>query len=413
MLSTLIPLFDENKSVTAYSLFTLKDNYLLNPTSIGIAAFDGAGTIDGLEVLNSIGIETLSDDREVFVEVNNVSIHSDIAGQCKVPNDRVVLLLSTRIKPTEDIVKRVTDLKAQGFKLAMRKLNVSDFETYTPILKLLDYVLLNHARIDISKAHIYFSKLFPNIELCAVNVNSQEDFDKLTEKGGYKYYEGGFFRIPVVKSDTQVAPLKVNYIELLNVINDVDFDLGDAADVISRDAALVISLLKIANRLSRNSEITSVKHACAMIGQKELKKWINTAVTEALCADRPNEIIRMVMIRAKFAQELAPLFGSATDAEELFLMGLFSMLDIMLDKPMEEALDMVLVSKDIRDTLLTKNGKYSIVYDFVKAYENADWSDVSRLMLLRDISEKQVSAKYIESLQWYHEMFGLTENNNK
>ncbi len=409
MLATLIPLFDEEKSVTAYSLFTLKDNYLLNPTSIGIAAFDGAGTINGLEVLNSIGIETLSDDKEVFVEVNHVSIYSDIDRQCTVPNNRVVLLLSTQIKPTEQIIKRVSELKGQGFKLAMRKLNVSDFEAYTPILKMLDYVLLNHARIDISKAQIYFGKLFPNIELCAVNVNSQEDFDKLKASGGYKYYEGSFFRIPVVKADTEIAPLKVNYIELLNVINDVDFDLSDAADVISRDAALVISLLKIANRLSRNSEITSVKHACAMIGQKELKQWINTAVTEALCADRPNEIIRMVMIRAKFSQELAPLFGSATDAEELFLMGLFSMLDIMLEKPMEEALDMVLVSKDIKDTLLERNGKYSIVYDFVRAYENADWSDVSRLMLLRNISEKQVSAKYIESLQWYHNMFGLTE----
>ncbi len=409
MLSTLIPLFDENKSVKAYSLFTLKKNYLLNPTSVGIAAFDGAGTIAGLEVLNSIGLETLSDDKEVFVEVNHISIYSDIAEQCKVPNERVVLLLSTRIKPTDDIVKRVSELKSQGFKLAMRKLAVSDFEVYTPILKMLDYVLLNHARIDISKAQIYFSKLFPNIELCAVNVNTQEDFDKLTGTGGYKYYEGAFFRVPLISADKQIAPLKVNYIELLNVINDVDFDLGDAADVISRDAALVISLLKIANRLSRNSEITSVKHACAMIGQKELKQWINTAVTEALCADRPNEIIRMVMIRAKFAQELAPLFEFAAEADELFLMGLFSMLDIMLDKTMEEALDMVLVSKDIRESLLTETGKYSIVMDFLRSYESADWTEISRVMLLRNISDKQVEDKYIESLKWYHDMFGLTE----
>ena len=409
MLSTLIPLFDETQSVTAYSLFTLKNNYLLNPTSVGIAAFDGAGSIPGLEILNSIGLETLSDDKEVFVEVNHISIYADIAGQCKVPNERVVLLLSTRIKPTDDIIKRVSELKSQGFRLAMRKLAVSDFENYTPILKMLDYVLLNHARIDISKAQIYFGKLFPNIELCAVNVNTQEDFDKLKENGGYKYYEGAFFRVPHVKQDTQIAPLKVNYIELLNVINDVDFDLSDAADVISRDAALVISLLKIANRLSRNSEITSVKHACAMIGQKELKQWINTAVTEALCADRPNEIIRMVMIRAKFAQELAPLFDFAMEADELFLMGLFSMLDIMLEKPMEEALDMIVVAKEIRESLLTDSGKYSMVMDFLRAYESADWTEISRMMLLRNISDKQVEDKYVESLKWYHDMFGLTE----
>lgn len=409
MLSTLIPLFDENRCVTAYSLFTIKDNYLLNPSSIGTGANDGAGTIAGFDILNTIGLETLANDREVFVEVNHISIYSNIAEQCNVPTDRVVLLLSTRIQPTDDIVRRVTELKAQGFKLAMRKLNVSDFEAYTPILKLLDYVLLNHARIDITKARIYFEKLFPNIQLCAVNVNSLEDFEKLKETGGYKYYEGEFFRVPMIREDTAVAPLKMNYIELMNLVNDDDFDLTDAADVIGKDAALVISLLKIANTLSRNSEITSIKHACAMIGQKELKRWINTAVTKELCADRPSEVIRYVMVRAKFAEGLAPILGFAMQAEELFLMGLFSMLDLMLDKPMSEALEMVQVSKDIKESLLTDDGKYSIVIQFIRAFENADWSDLAREMLLRSLSDKDVSAKYIEALEWYHNMFGLAD----
>lgn len=406
MLSTLIPLFDENSNVKAYSLFTLKDNYLLNPLSIGTGRNDGAGSIAGLEVLNSIGLETLSNDREVFIEVNHISIYADIASQCKVPHERVVLLLSTRINPSEDIVARVTKLKEQGFKLAMRKLNVSDFEAYTPILKLLDYVFLNHARIDISKARIYFGKLFPNIELCSVNVNSHEEYEKLKSTGGYKYYEGEFFRKPVSASDTKISPLKVNYIELLNVVNKPDFDLTNAADVIGRDAALVVSLLKIANKLSRNSEITSIKHACAMLGQKELKRWINTAVTGELCADRPSEIMRVVMLRAKFAECLAPVFGMAMDAEETFLMGLFSMLDQMLDKPLAEALDMVLLSKDVKDSLLTDDGKYSELYKFVTQYESADWAEISRTMLLKSISDKSVSESYVTALSWYHEMFG-------
>ena len=406
MLSTLIPLFDEEQSVTAYSLFTLKDNYLLNPMSIGTGRNDGAGSIAGLEVLNNMGLGTISNDKEVFVEVNHISIYSDISEQCNVPNDRVVLLLSTRIQPTSEIVKRLEQLKGQGFKLAMRKLNVSDFQAYAEILKLLDYVLLNHARIDISKARIYFEKLFPNIQLCAVNVNTQEEYEMLKAQGGYKYYEGEFFRTPIVKADTEVAPLKVNYIELLNVINDNDFDLQDAAEVIGRDAGLVISLMDIANKLSRNSEITSIKHACAMIGQKELKRWINTAVTAELCADKPSEIVRMVMLRAKFAEGLASEFGFAMEAEELFLMGLFSMLDIMVDKSLEEALDMVMISADIKKSLLGPDGKYSLVMDIIKYYENADWSELSREMLLRSISDKQVSQKYLDALVWYNEMFG-------
>jgi len=406
MLATLIPLFDENINVNAYSLFTQRDNYLLNPSSIGTGRNDGAGTITGMEILNSIGLETLSDDREVFVEVNHISIYSDIDSQCKVPHDRVVLLLSTRITPSEDIVERLTQLKSQGFKLAMRKLNVSDFEAYTPILKILDYVLLNHARIDISKARIYFGKLFPNIELCAVNVNTPDDYDKLREGGGYRYYEGEFFRLPRSSADKKLSPLKVNYIELINIVNKYDFDLGGAADVIGRDAGLVVSLLRIANRLSRNSEITSIKHACAMLGQKELKRWINTAVTAELCADRPSEIMRMVMIRAKFAESLAKPFGNAMDAEELFLMGLFSMLDQMLDMPLAAALDLVLVSQEIKESLLSSHGKFSGINKFIYDYENANWSEVSRMMLLNQVSDKEVYDSYINALNWYHDMFG-------
>lgn len=93
--------------------------------------------------------------------------------------------------------------------------------------------------------------------------------------------------MPVTKGEAKVSPLKVNYIELLNIVNEPDFDLTKAADVIGRDTALVISLLKMVNHMTVNSEITSIRHAAAMLGQKELKKWINTAVTSQLCADRP------------------------------------------------------------------------------------------------------------------------------
>ena len=101
---------------------------------------------------------------------------------------------------------------------------------------------------------------------------------------GYSLYEGDFFRLPKTSGDRELAPLKMNYLELLNIVNDNDFDLTKAADIIQNDAALVVSLLEIVNHMAMNSEITSVRHAAAMLGQKELKKWINTAVTKELCA---------------------------------------------------------------------------------------------------------------------------------
>lgn len=404
MLVTLIPLFDENLNIGAYSLFVQKKNTFLNPSLLGTGRFDGAARIEGLEIIQSMGIESLSSDSDVFVTVSNMSIFSDISEQCDAPHERLVLLMDPTVKPEPMYIERLAELKSQGYKLAMRKLQVAEFESYREILKLTDYVFLNHKKIDISKAKIYFTKLYPKIRLCAVGVDNQEEFAALKSSGGYQLYEGNFYRIPLNSGEHEVAPLKVNYIELLNTVNSDNFELTQAADIIGRDTALTISLLRMVNNMAINSEITSIRHATAMMGQKELKKWITTAVVGELCTDKPNEITRLSLLRARFAENLAGAFGMALQSSELFLMGLFSVLDVILDKPMEEALAMVHVSKQVRDVLVERKGPLAKVYDFILRYENADWQEVSRQMILEDIDLDTLYNAYLQTLEWYRKL---------
>ena len=404
MLVTLIPLFDENLNIGAYSLFVQKKNTFLNPSLLGTGRFDGAARIEGLEIIQSMGIESLSSDSDVFVTVSNMSIFSDISEQCDAPHERLVLLMDPTVKPEPMYIERLAELKSQGYKLAMRKLQVAHFESYREILKLTDYVFLNHKKIDISKAKIYFTKLFPKIHLCAVGVDNQEEFAALKSSGGYQLYEGNFYRIPVNSGEHEVAPLKVNYIELLNTVNSDNFELTQAADIIGRDTALTISLLRMVNNMAINSEITSIRHATAMMGQKELKKWITTAVVGELCTDKPNEVTRLSLLRARFAENLAGVFGMALQSSELFLMGLFSVLDVILDMPMEEALAMVHVSKQVRDVLVERKGPLAKVYDFILRYENADWQEVSRQMILEDIDLDTLYNAYLQTLEWYRKL---------
>ncbi|MBO5166914.1 MAG: HDOD domain-containing protein [Lachnospiraceae bacterium] len=404
MLVTLIPLFDENMNVNAYSIFTQKKNYFLNPSLLGTGFHDGAAYVDGLEVIQSMGVETLSEDKEVFVPVGNISIFSDINSQCDAPHERIVLLIDNTVKPEEAYIRRLKELKDDGYKLAMRKLEVAQFEAYREILLLTDYIFLNHKKIDISKAKIYFGKIYPNIKLCAGNIDTMEIFEQLKEDGGYQFYEGKFFRIPINKGEHEVSPLKVNYIELLNMLNAPELELTEAADVIGRDTALVISLLKMVNRMSINSKITSIRHAAAMLGEKELRKWLTTAVTGELYTDKPNEITRLSLLRAKFAENLAPAFSMAMKSSELFLMGLFSVLDVILDMPMEEALEIVKVSPAISDALINGKGDLALILEFTRRYENADWQEVSRLMVLHNIEIKQVYDAYVGSLTWYRDI---------
>lgn len=406
MLATLVPFFDKEMKVSAYSLFSQKENYLLNPELQGSAVLDGSGRIGGLEVIEKIGLDTLSPGTNVFLPIGPINIFSDFDEQVNEEmRSRLVLLCDKSIKNTDNYRRRLRQLKEQGFKLAIYKVPVAEFENNKEIFKLMNYIILDCKKVNVEKAKIYFAHQFPRIKICVGNVTEQETFDRLKKDKAFPLFEGKFYRLPVTKGQTTIEPLKVNYLELMNTVNDADYELTQAADIIGRDTALVLSLLEMVNRIAINSEVTSIRHAAVILGQKELKKWINTVITKELCADKPNEITRLSLLRAKFAECLAPAFGMGAKSSELFLMGLFSVLDIILNVSMEEALNRVNVSKDITEALMHHKGEFAEVYDFMLAYENADWQEVCRWLIVKSVDIDTIYKAYMEVVCWYKEMF--------
>lgn len=409
MMLTLIPFFDRNMSVSAYSLFTRKNNFLMNPSLLGSRQFDGAAYVDGLELIQELGTTTLSGGKPIFVSLNNISIFSSLESECKNTNHAPILLIDQTFPPVSMYTDRIRELREFGYHFAIRNLPVHCYEDYAPILSQMDYILIDCQKIDAVKASFYFRKLYPDICICASNIPDTETFGKLSPAETISLFEGTFFRMPVTRGEHKVSPLKINYISLLNLIEEDDFDLTKAADIISQDTALIISLLRLANTRSFNSEITSVRVAVSMLGQKDLTRWIQTTVIEKLCSDKPNELMRLSLLRAKFAENLAPVFGMAMRSQELFLTGLFSILDIILDCSMEEALSMVRVSDKIRTALLEHTGSLAEVLHFIVKYESAEWQEVSRQLVLKNIEIPDVSHAWVSSLQWYAKLIAMNE----
>ena len=409
MMLTLIPFFDRNMSVSAYSLFTRKINFLMNPSLLGSRQFDGAAYVDGLELIQELGTTTLSGGKPIFVSLNNISIFSSLESECKNANHAPILLIDQTFPPVSMYTDRIRELREFGYHFAIRNLPVHCYEDYAPILSQMDYILIDCQKIDAVKASFYFRKLYPDICICASNIPDMETFGKLSPAETISLFEGTFFRMPVTRGEHKVSPLKINYISLLNLIEEDDFDLTKAADIISQDTALIISLLRLANTRSFNSEITSVRVAVSMLGQKDLTRWIQTTVIEKLCSDKPNELMRLSLLRAKFAENLAPVFGMAMRSQELFLTGLFSILDIILDCSMEEALSMVRVSGKIRTALLEHTGSLAEVLHFIVKYESAEWQEVSRQLVLKNIEIPDVSHAWVSSLQWYAKLIAMNE----
>lgn len=409
MMLTLIPFFDRNMSVSAYSLFTRKNNFLMNPSLLGSRQFDGAAYVDGLELIQELGTTTLSGGKPIFVSLNNISIFSSLESECKNTNHAPILLIDQTFPPVSMYTDRIRELREFGYHFAIRNLPVHCYEDYAPILSQMDYILIDCQKIDAVKASFYFRKLYPDICICASNIPDMETFGKLSPAETISLFEGTFFRMPVTRGEHKVSPLKINYISLLNLIEEDDFDLTKAADIISQDTALIISLLRLTNTRSFNSEITSVRVAVSMLGQKDLTRWIQTTVIEKLCSDKPNELMRLSLLRAKFAENLAPVFGMAMRSQELFLTGLFSILDIILDCSMEEALSMVRVSGKIRAALLEHTGSLAEVLHFIVKYESAEWQEVSRQLVLKNIEIPDVSHAWVSSLQWYAKLIAMNE----
>lgn len=381
----------------------------MNPSLLGSRQFDGAAYVDGLELIQELGTTTLSGGKPIFVSLNNISIFSSLESQCKNTNHAPILLIDQTFPPVSMYTDRIRELREFGYHFAIRNLPVHCYEDYAPILSQMDYVLIDCQKIDAVKASFYFRKLYPDICICASNIPDMETFGKLSPAETISLFEGTFFRMPVTRGEHKVSPLKINYISLLNLIEEDDFDLTKAADIISQDTALIISLLRLANTRSFNSEITSVRVAVSMLGQKDLTRWIQTTVIEKLCSDKPNELMRLSLLRAKFAENLAPVFGMAMRSQELFLTGLFSILDIILDCSMEEALSMVRVSGKIRTALLEHTGSLAEVLHFIVKYESAEWQEVSRQLVLKNIEIPDVSHAWVSSLQWYAKLIAMNE----
>lgn len=381
----------------------------MNPSLLGSRQFDGAAYVDGLELIQELGTTTLSGGKPIFVSLNNISIFSSLESECKNTNHAPILLIDQTFPPVSMYTDRIRELREFGYHFAIRNLPVHCYEDYAPILSQMDYVLIDCQKIDAVKASFYFRKLYPDICICASNIPDMETFGKLSPAETISLFEGTFFRMPVTRGEHKVSPLKINYISLLNLIEEDDFDLTKAADIISQDTALIISLLRLANTRSFNSEITSVRVAVSMLGQKDLTRWIQTTVIEKLCSDKPNELMRLSLLRAKFAENLAPVFGMAMRSQELFLTGLFSILDIILDCSMEEALSMVRVSGKIRAALLERTGSLAEVLHFIVKYESAEWQEVSRQLVLKNIEIPDVSHAWVSSLQWYAKLITMNE----
>ncbi|MDR1572886.1 MAG: HDOD domain-containing protein [Clostridiales Family XIII bacterium] len=406
-----VPLFNEDIAVEAYYFRHRKGNDLLDGT--GTSVFDGAMLSPPLEMLNLVSMEALTTGKPIFVPVTKYMLLSRLETQSRQPADKIIFLINgSEIEDVGPYLANIEYLKALGYRFGLQK--ISDVVKMEPILEKCDFVFYDHRVFDHMnevKIRITVTHKYKHITSVYTHVSNMDLVKELHVR--YKgLFEGHFYRTPLTKGKQEVSPLQVNLINLLNKVRDENFEFDEISEIIQKDPMLTVSLLRLVNSayFALREKVKSINQAVVMLGQTEIRKWITTAVARLLGADKPGEVTRLSLIRARFAEELAIKFGMEKESQSLFLMGLFSVLDAILDRPIAEALDMVHVSEDIREALVDRAGRYSVIFQFILEYEAANWNVVSRLLILNDLDTEAVYRSYINALMWYNDIIGDDQN---
>ena len=403
-----VPFFDADMTVHAYRMMTQDGDKLLGAAE-DHRMLGGELLAPSLEFVQNIGTEPFAGESDLFVEISKYQLLIGMPLNMQIPPERLVCIIDKETLTDNAAFAKLGILQRRGYRLAIEGFpRAISMDT---AVKVFDYVLLSckdeRFNIELKEIRPFIFKT----RLVITDVPDMESFDKYSGARGV-LLSGNFYSQPITKGNIDISPLKINALHLLGQINLESFDLGEAANIIERDPALSISLLRFINAMNpdRSRKIDSIRNAVAILGQNEVKKWASIAISVGMGEDRPSEITRLSLIRAKFAENLAPAFEMALKSGSLFISGLFSLLDVILQMPLAKAIDEVAASSEIREALLEGKGQLSEVLKLIFAYEHADWHNTSLIMVRNRIDIEELSQAFLDSLHWYRQLLDAIED---
>ncbi|MCL2392815.1 MAG: HDOD domain-containing protein [Oscillospiraceae bacterium] len=392
-----IPFFSSNMSVVAYRLNTRGGEKLLGMMDNYTPPRD-AVLSPGLDLVKSLGIEPLAGEFPLFVDINEYHLLMGVPLTLGLPPEKLICILPNNIKPDEPVLDKCRELHESGYHIAVDGL--LDGHTSNPLFELIDSIIVDTRDYTPEAKFIDAMKGLSQVkQIILSEIPDMENFNQLVGIEN-TLYSGRFYKQPITKGKTEISPVKINALRLLNQINEEDFDLSNIADTIEHDPSLSISLLRFINTVMPR-KINSIRNAVAILGQKEVKRWATAALSIKLAEDRPSEITKVSLIRARFAENLAPSFEMGGVAPSLFMMGLFSLLDIILEKPMKDAAKEVALDEQVKDALVNNSGDFYKVLEFIFAYERANWDAVAIKMVQNNLKLEEIITAFVDALVWY------------
>jgi c-di-GMP-related signal transduction protein len=347
------------------------------------------------------GIGTLAGDTRAFINFTRETLVNDYA--FALPRNCLIVEILEHVKPDAEVLAACARLKERGYVLALDDFDQREqHEDIGALLEYIDIVKVDFRACDDDRRAKYARDLLPRgVSLLAEKVETRADRDRALELG-YAYLQGYFFAKPEVLVRQQAPALRAHRLEIIRELHRENPNMRKVEDLFKRDPDLTYKLLRHLNSAAFSfvSRIDTIWRAITILGERGMRAWASVVVLAGLGGDHLGEVIVTSVTRARFCELIGKEMKLGTQSEELFLMGLFSLIDVLMRCPMEQAIEALPLSSEARDALLGKPNRAKKVLDLVKLFEQGRWSAADELIWSLGLSSSHMESLYLDAAEW-------------
>lgn len=390
------PIFSTEREVYGYEILYRDGNKNYFPDTDGEYASISALT----RCFIDFGIKEITNGKKAFINFTEELFHNDIASI--FPKEYLIIEILENIVAGSELINYCKKLKKMGYMLA-----IDDFtfqSGYEELIKIVDIIKVDFMISSISERESIVKKYKRDgLKFLAEKVETQEEYLSAI-KMGYSYFQGFFFSKPEITKKKKILPYLANYIRLINMINSDDYNFSVVSKIIENDFAFSYEILRLVNSAyySRKHKISSIRQALTILGMNELRKWIYLVFIRDLKQEKPQEIVNTCMMRGVFLENLAVKANKEKLRYEMMTLGMFSMIDILMNKSFDEVFLEIEFCEDFKIILKREENQGFIAecYNIVLCYEKGQWDEIEVILKKLPFSVSNLNEAYLDSIKW-------------
>lgn len=384
------PIFDREEKVFGYELL-FRDG--LENAFSGDTDEASRATLDRSLLM---GLDVLCDGRRAFVNCTRDTLIKGLV--CLLPSTITVVEVLETVPADPDVLGACRSLKEAGYVIALDDYVLDD--PREPLADIADIIKVDLQLTTEEQRAQMIRQYGPwRCRMLAEKIETQGDFHRSRDQG-FVYFQGYFFRRPEMMSTRDLPANRLHYLKMLNQVSRPVLNVDELEKVIKAEASVCYRLLRYLNSavFGLKNEIHSVRHALSMLGEREVRRWVRLVAAVGAGQEKSSDLVLSSLVRGRFCELLADRLSHGES--DLFLLGLLSLMDAMLEVPMAEVLEKIPLDHETKAVLLGQPSVLRPVYQLMLAHESGEWDTAAQLSGSMHLDAEEVAGLYWQAQEW-------------